>query len=107
MPSPSSGPSLVNVIVNATFWPAAGVALSTSLVNSRSEAGGTFSVALSWSSSLGTSLPGVESGSYWSAVSTCAMLSMMPEFVTVAVICRLVLPPTARLPMSQTPVPLS
>ena len=33
------------------------------------------------------------------------MLLMIPEFVTVAVICRFVLPPTARAPIVQIPVP--
>ena len=49
-------------------------------------AGGTVSAASSWSSSLGTLLPGVESGSNSFAVCTWAMLLMFPEFVTVAVI---------------------
>ena len=106
MPSPSSGPRLVTVIVKTTGVPATGVALSTSFASSRSEAGGTVSVALSWSSSCGLSLPGVESESYWSAVSTCATLSITPEFVTVAVICSAAEAPTFRLPTVQTPVPL-
>ena len=87
--------------------PTLGEGLLTSLVNSRSMAGGTVSDALSWSSSLGTSLPGVESGSVSFAVCTCATFWMLPEFVTVAVICRLVLPPTANAPIVQMPVPLT
>ena len=87
--------------------PTLGVGLLTPLVNSRSIAGGTVRPASSWSSSEGTPLPGVESTSNWSAVSTCAMLLMLPEFVTVAVICSETDAPTFRAPMVQMPVPLT
>ena len=79
--------------------------LSTLFANSRSMAAGTVIGASSWSSSLGTLLPGVESGSNSFAVCTWALLLMLPEFVTVAVIWRFVLPPTAKAPIVQMPVP--
>ena len=101
------GPRLVTTTVNTMLSPTFGAGSSTLLVNSRSPAEGTCNEASSWSSSEGTPLPGVESTSNWSAVSTCAMLLMLPEFVTVAVICSETDAPTFRAPMVQMPVPLT
>ena len=50
-------------------------------------------------------MPGVESMSNSFAVSTCAVLVITPVSFTVAVIVSEVVPPTAKLPIVQRPVP--
>jgi len=52
-------------------------------------------------------LPGVESGSNWSASLTCATLVKMAKTSTDAVICSEVLDPTARSPIVQRAVLVS
>ena len=81
----ASGPPLFSVIVNVTSSPTFGVAASTVLVSDRSTCSELIA-ALSWSSSPGVSLPGVESGSTSLAVATCAVFTSVPAASTVAVI---------------------
>ena len=100
--SAASGPSLVRVIVNVTWSPTSGVGSSTVLVSPRS-ASGALSVALSWSSSPGTPLAGVESGSVWSTAVTSAVLVIAPVAVTCAVSWSCAEAPTARSPTVHAP----
>ena len=101
-----SGPRFVTTIVKTTSSVTFGVALSTTLDNSRS-ACGVWMTASSWSSSSGSSLSGSESGSYWSETLTCAMFVKVPAASTLAVIVSEVEAPTARSPTDQRPVPSS
>ena len=89
-----SGPRFVTDTAKTTLPPTFGVELFTLFVNSRSAAGAAeIATNASSSSVYGGALFGVESTSNWSAERTCVKLVIVPEFVTVAVICRMRLAP--------------
>ena len=88
-----------------TWSPTFGVPSSTVLVTTRSACGGV-TLALSWSSSAATSLPGVESTSGRSLAVTSALLVEVVSLSTRAVSVSVALASTARAPTSQTPVPV-
>src|ERR1041384_5683141 len=90
-------------MVKTTLAPTFGAALFTALLRLRSATWGV-RVALLWSSSLALLLLGVESGSYWSAAVTCAVLVTPPTaaLVTVAVTVRVASAPLASAAMFQT-----
>ena len=104
--SAGSGPSLLRPTVNVIVSPTFGVGLSTDLVMPRSADNG-FSVAWSWSSSPCESLPGVESGSSWSLVSTWATLVCGVPASTLVTTCNDTLPPAGTVPTVQIPVAVS
>ena len=81
---------------NVTRPPLSGVASSTVLVRLRSAAGGTTIVAVAESLEW--------SGSLCRRPDTAAVLSIVPESTTWALICRVTLAPWARLPMVQSPL---
>ena len=97
---------LLSTIVNVTVSPTLGAGSSTDLSIARSADNG-FSVALSWSSSPCESLAGVESGSNWSLVSTCATLVCGVPWSTVVWTVSVAVSPTANDPTSQMPVVVS
>ena len=97
-----SGPLLVSVTVYVIVSPTDGVASSTVLVRLRSASCGVTS-ALSWSSSAGASLAGVEFGSNWSAALTWAVLVFAPSVSTVALMSSVADPPLSSSPTVQTP----
>ncbi len=92
------GPLLVAVRVKTMVLPTLGVALFTVLTTARSV----------WGTNPGVTvevlLPGAGSDSL---PVTVAVLLAVPVAFTVAVICSAVLAALARLPMVQTPVPLT
>ena len=64
-------------------------------------------VTLSWSSSAGFPLPGVESVSGWSALVTSPVLVFAPAVSTVAVMVSVADAPPGSVPTVHTPVPES
>ena len=101
--SAGSGPALVSRIVKRTVSPRLGAVSLTVLVSEMSDDNGLIAT-LSWSSSPGESLPGVESGSNWSLVATCATLTCASGLSTVTWTCSVTVAPAASVPTVQTPV---
>ena len=65
--------------------------------------GVTVSVAASWSSCVGSSSPGVESGSNWSAAVTCALLVTSPATAVTTSMVSVRVRPSGMSPTVQVP----
>ena len=105
-PEASLGPALVTVTVKVTCWLATGRTGLAFLASDRSAICGV-SVLPAWSSSVGTLLFGVESGSRWSDAMTSAVFVVAVVPATLAVICSVALVPFSTAGTVHTPVAVS
>src|SRR5688500_12110288 len=104
MPVAGSGPSLTRVRVNVTGSPTSTAVLPTTVLARRRSADRGVTATEAWSSSVGTPLPGWESGSDTADAWTWAVNRLAAASVTGATRRRVGMAPGATVPTVHRPV---